>query len=112
MHHPFDDLRYDLLWKTRMYFAIFDVAYYRNVANDYRARLGPDNAHLVPAVQSTGELRQLLTPEAVYLQDTDPAEEEAEVGVLFECSWEPEHRLGVRLARLQVIEVGFQDICL
>lgn len=35
-----------------------------------------------------------------------------EIGFLGECSWEPEHGLGIRFINEIITEVGFQDILL
>ncbi len=55
------------------------------------------------------QLKQQLTPTGIIINDL--SEDDEEIGLLFECSWDPEHGLGVRLARWQIDEVGGQDIC-
>ncbi|MBO3756293.1 hypothetical protein J5O02_04315 [Streptococcus suis] len=35
-----------------------------------------------------------------------------EIGFLGECSWEPEHGLGIRFINENITEVGFQDVLL
>jgi hypothetical protein len=94
--------------KPIIYKAIYD--YYQVVAPEYRTRFGQEFAHLAPEVNDIAELRKILTPEAVFIPDIFPENEE--IGLLFECTWEPEHGLGVKIEHGRVVEVGFQDVCL
>jgi hypothetical protein len=148
--HPFDLLRFDVLWEARLYFDIFDqearlsvraeatgpepwqrdafdlfrrieehvkprvyaeiLAYYQSIIRDYRAQFSAEFLHLAPRVSSVEEVRRLITPEAVYIDDVRA--EDGEVALLYDCTWDDSHGLGVRLAKGEVAEVGPQDICL
>ena len=84
------------------------LAYYQDGWADLKAQFGEDFAHLAPAVESIVQLKQLLTPVGVCIGELDP-EEEA-IGLLFECTWEPEHGLGVLINNWNVKEVSHQDV--
>ena len=94
--------------KPKIYDAIFE--YYQSVAPEYRDRVGKNYSKYVPYIKSIDELKTLLEPDSVFISDLAP--DRKEVGVLFECSWEPEHGLGVKIINGEIVEVGYQDICL
>ena len=150
MSHPFDNLKYDTIWETELYFDIFDAnarlslyaeeegpeewqkilfdnfykaqnelkpkiynaiyKYYQEVAHEYRNMLGSEALKFAPEVNDINGLRKLLTPDSVFIADVFPEKEE--IGILFECTWEDEHGLGVRIEDGNIVEVGFQDVCL
>lgn len=94
--------------KPKIYLAIFN--YYQSVAPEYRAQLGDDYLDYAPDIQDVSEIKRLLVPDSIFISDSSP-ENEA-IGILFECSWEPEHGLGVLVKHGNIEEIGFQDICL
>lgn len=59
----------------------------------------------LPKLASSGGLRNLIRLERVEIHE---AEEDgcAYVGLAFECSWDEDHGIGVRLCRDQVVEIG------
>jgi hypothetical protein len=92
---------------AKIYDAIF--AYYLGVVDDCQARFSPENLHMAPRITTADEVKALLRdPYLIHMDDI----RQEEVGLLSECIWEPEHGLGVRVLDRDVIEVGFQDICL
>jgi hypothetical protein len=88
--------------------AIFE--YYESVAPEYRHRFSPDSQHLVPVLSGIQDLHQVITPEAVYVDDLD--RDEPEIGLLYDCTWDDSHGVGVRVRGQALLEVGSQDICL
>ncbi len=94
--------------KPMVYSAIME--YYRSIVDDYRDQFSPEFLHLAPHVSSAEEMRRLIRPEAAYIADL--GEDDEEIGLLFQCTWDDSHGLGVRLERWRVDEVGPQDVCL
>lgn len=84
------------------------LAYYLELLPDLQAQFSEDSAHLVPTIATVDELKKLITPTGICIGSLYPAEEA--VGLLFECTWEMEHGLGVRLINWQVDEISHQDV--
>lgn len=84
------------------------LAYYQDCWVDLKAQFGENFAHLVPSVENASQLKELLTSVGIYIGELEPQEEA--IGLLFECSWEPEHGLGVLINNWEVKEVSHQDI--
>lgn len=94
---------------TQVYQGIFD--YYQSVAPAYRDQYQQhDWQQALPEITQVAQIKPLLTPAGIVVPDLFP--EHGEIGLLFECSWEPEHGLAVKIQHNQVVEVGFQDICI
>lgn len=88
------------------------LKYYLEVYIEYRKRLGNQFADIMAPILFTKEEvgkivepKQLLFP-MVFDEDI------RQVGLLLECTWEPEHGLAVKFENEEVIEVGYQDIVL
>lgn len=89
--------------------AIFD--YYQHVAPEYRQQYQDgDWQQALPKISQVEEIKPLLTPTGIVVPELFP--DKCEIGLLFECSWEIEHGLAVKIQHNQVVEVGFQDICI
>ncbi|MBD9396663.1 DUF6985 domain-containing protein [Pseudomonas sp. PDM11] len=84
------------------------LAHYLNVADELRLRFGEKYQHLVPPVENVAQLKELLTPTGVYIGELEPTEEA--IGLLFECTWEEEHGLGVLINNWVIKEVSHQDV--
>lgn len=86
------------------------LSYYLSIADEYREMLGPDGLTLAPELSTYSALHLLLEPQSLVI----PSEvrPRGEVGVLYNCSWDPGHGVGVRVCDHAVVEVGPQDICL
>lgn len=84
------------------------LAYYLELLPDLQAQFGEDSAHLVPTIATVDELKKLITPTGICIGSLYPAEQA--VGLLFECTWEMEHGLGVLLKNWQVDEISHQDV--
>lgn len=59
--------------------------------------------------QTLDALARAIRPTGIVISQS--SENDAEIGLLYECDWDPGHGLGVRLARWQIDEVGAQDVC-
>ena len=89
-----------------LYQALFE--YYQEGLPDLRAQLGSSADEIAPIIDHIDQLKSLITPTGICIGELDPSEEA--VGLLFECSWEPEHGLGIILKNWIVEEIGHQDI--
>lgn len=82
--------------------------FYERIYQDYRAQFGMDAGARMPKVTEASELAQLVNLTGVVFPEvTHPGE--ITIGFLFECSWDPEHGLGVKFTNGNA-EVGSQDI--
>lgn len=86
--------------------AIFE--YYQEIVDDYRVQFGESADERMPKVSEKKDLARLLEVCCViFPMVLIPGE--MSIGFLFECSWDPEHGLGVKL-RNGKYEVGTQDL--
>jgi len=88
------------------------LKYYLEVYMEYRERLGDQFADTMAPVLSTKEEVAKITEPKQLLFPMVFDEEVRQVGLLLECTWEPEHGLAVKFEDEEVIEVGYQDIVL
>jgi len=90
--------------------AIFN--HYLEVCEEYRERLGGQFADkMAPIVTEEIQLKPLIKPTQVIIQQSFSSNQRV-VGVLFDCSWEPELGLAVKFVNSDLDEVGPQDIVL
>lgn len=90
--------------------AILD--YYRETAPIYREMFGEtDSGRRVPPVEVVVDLRDVLTPLYLWFP-WNFTENELNVGIVFDCTWDPGHGLAVKIVNGEVAEVGSQDIVL
>jgi len=86
--------------------------YYQSICEDYRAMTTSDEADIVaPKISSERELSRLVKPTSLLIR-YDFEDGIRRVGVLCDCTWEPEHGLGISIENEKIIEIGFQDIVL
>ena len=80
---------------------------------ELRADLGYDTEENVdyPEVSSSEEILNMITLIGITIPDQDDYDEDA-VSLIFDCTWEEEHGLGIRFIGEDIVEVGFQDIAL
>lgn len=85
--------------------------YYQKICLEYRNMLGELADKFVPIVSRKEDMQGLVELEQITFPEPY-GEEERVVGLLLNCSWEPEHGLGVKFLNEKIVEVGFQDIVL
>jgi len=86
------------------------LAYYQSIVGEYREMFFPEFLNRVPLLTTYHELADLLQPQTLIIHDD--VWPKGEAALLFSCSWDPEHGVGVRTSNAKVVEVGPQDICL
>jgi len=84
-------------------------AHYQEVAPECRARFGSSADELAPVLGDTQALARLVRPKEIIFQESYKPDQRV-VGLLFDCSWEPELGLAVKFVNEAVDEVGPQDI--
>ncbi|MDP9699628.1 hypothetical protein J2T16_002529 [Paenibacillus intestini] len=62
-----------------------------------------------PLVETTGHILEMIELDGIVVPYGD-IREGRDIGVLFNCSWDKENGVGLRLLDEEVIEVGYQDI--
>ncbi|MCL1895896.1 MAG: hypothetical protein FWG03_05050 [Clostridiales bacterium] len=89
--------------------------YYLEIFEDYRDMYLEDSEELAdenaPRISSAEELLELIEPASLLIRG-DFEDGIRRLGILCECTWEPEHGLGVSIENEEVAEVGFQDVAL
>ncbi|NPC93703.1 hypothetical protein HOO54_16050 [Bacillus sp. WMMC1349] len=87
--------------------------YYLENFEDHRA-MQSDSEEVeknAPTISSIEELGKLVTLTCLLIR-YDFEDGVRRVGILCDCTWEPEHGLGISIENEKVIEVGLQDIVL
>lgn len=88
------------------------LEYYLEVYEDYRQRLGEKFADKrAPVISTKEEIAKMVEPKQLIFPMVFD-EDVRQVGLLLECTWEPEHGLAVKFEDEEIVEVGFQDIVL
>ena len=64
-----------------------------------------------PALSQSEEVLEMITLIGITVPDQDDYDEAA-VSLVFDCTWEEEHGLGICFIGEEIDEVGFQDIAL
>jgi len=85
--------------------------YYERIAPEVRHRLGDAADELAPTVASVQDLGGLVTLRSV-LFPVDSRSTGRSVCFLFDCTWDPELGVGVRVVDGEVEEIGTQDVAL
>lgn len=85
--------------------------YYQEVCSDYRDRLEEDVDEFAPIVSGKKEFDKLVELTQIFIPYSF-GEDIRKVGLLFNCTWEPEHGLAVKFINEEIVEVGYQDIIL
>nr|WP_154888364.1 DUF2004 domain-containing protein [Paenibacillus xylanexedens] len=62
-----------------------------------------------PLVETTDQILEMIELDGIVVPYGD-IREGRDIGVLFNCSWDKENGVGLRLLDEEVIEVGYQDI--
>lgn len=87
--------------------------YYLENFEDYRAMQSDSEKveKIAPKISSIEELGKLVTPTCLLIR-YDFEDGVRRVGILCDCTWEPEHGLGISIEDEKVVEIGLQDIVL
>ncbi len=62
-----------------------------------------------PFVETTDQLLEMISLDGIVVPYGD-IREGRDIGILFNCTWDQENGLGIRLLNEEVIDVGYQDI--
>jgi hypothetical protein len=79
---------------------------------ELREQFGSDADKLMPIISDKEGLAALLTPTTFFGPIPPRNSDERVIGILFDCTWEPELGLAVKFVNEKVDEVGPQDIVL
>jgi hypothetical protein len=85
--------------------------YYQTIRDEYREKLGEFADEKAPIVAEKQEMKKIITPAEVILQESFGSDERI-VGLLFDCSWDPALGVAVKIVNEVIGEVGPQDIVL
>ncbi|MBN9358411.1 MAG: hypothetical protein J0I15_18340, partial [Herbaspirillum huttiense] len=88
--------------------SLFD--YYQRITDEYRSIVGVEICDMrCPKIENSLQLKSLIRPTEIVIQQSFGTGDRV-VGVLFQCTWEPELGLAVKFVNEEVEEVGTQDI--
>jgi Leucine-rich repeat (LRR) protein len=93
--------------------AIFD--HYRCTWGDWRSEVEPGREEfdsddlLIPELADRDGLKSLIRLDALSVLDF-PGNRQGVLGFCFDCTWDPEHGLGVLVHRGRILELGENDI--
>lgn len=62
-----------------------------------------------PQIESTGQLLEMIILVGIVVPYGD-LYEERDIGITFDCTWDMENGIGIRLLNERVNEVGYQDV--
>ncbi|WP_191557361.1 DUF6985 domain-containing protein [Metabacillus idriensis] len=81
--------------------------------NQKRHELGfdIDNDESFPTIQSQLQLLDHITLVGIVVPYAD-IHEGRDIGILFDCNWDKENGLGIRLLNDKVTEIGYQDVAI
>jgi hypothetical protein len=86
------------------------LEHYRRIHPDVSSQLGESADALAPAVSTAQDLARVLTPTEISFPPADGGRRV--VGLLLDCTWDPELGVGVKLVDEEVKQVGTQDLVL
>ncbi|HWI48232.1 MAG TPA: DUF2004 domain-containing protein [Rummeliibacillus sp.] len=64
-----------------------------------------------PQIETTNQLLEMITLVGIVVPYGD-IYEERDIGITFDCTWDIENGLGLRLLNERVTEVGYQDVAI
>ncbi|WP_242223026.1 DUF2004 domain-containing protein [Bacillus cereus group sp. BfR-BA-01380] len=62
-----------------------------------------------PQIETTNQLLEMITLVGIVVPYGD-IHEDRDIGITFDCTWDTENGLGLRLLNEKVTEVGYQDV--
>ncbi|WP_137790926.1 DUF2004 domain-containing protein [Bacillus sp. E(2018)] len=64
-----------------------------------------------PPIETTNQMEEMITLVGIVVPYGD-IYEERDIGVTFDCTWDTENGLGLRLLNEKVTKVGYQDVAI
>ncbi|HDR7613122.1 TPA: DUF2004 domain-containing protein [Bacillus mycoides] len=64
-----------------------------------------------PLIETTDQILEMITLDGIVVPYADIFEGR-DIGITFNCTWDMENGLGLRLLNEKVIEVGYQDVAI
>lgn len=64
-----------------------------------------------PQIETTNQLLEMITLVGIVVPYGD-INENRDIGITFDCTWDTENGLGLRLLNEKVTEVGYQDVAI
>ncbi len=64
-----------------------------------------------PLIETTDQILEMITLDGIVVPYADIFEAR-DIGITFNCTWDMENGLGLRLLNEKVIEVGYQDVAI
>ena len=95
----FGELEYDFLWEGKTTITMFDKQYEPE-------RIDPGALDKLPVVNNCMDMKDLVTPIKICIPELD---DEREVDILFDCAWDFDLGMGVRIVNENVTLVGVQN---
>lgn len=102
------------IWAPQIMQKIFE--YYRMAYPDYKigATIMGDISNeeleeFLPTPTTPENLKKFITPLAIHIQGSKSCEE-GTLGIVFDCTWDAEHGLGVLIKDWKVVEVSFAEL--
>lgn len=86
-------------------------AHYRGRLNDLREQFGDSADKLMPILASETELPRLVSPRTILVAEPLGSNDRV-IGLLYDCTWDPELGLGVKFVNEAIVAVGSQDVVL
>jgi len=83
--------------------------YYRQKRQELGYDIGLNENY--PLVETTDQILDMITLDGIVVPYADIFEGR-DIGITFNCTWDMENGLGLRLLNEKVIEVGYQDIAI
>ena len=112
----FDEDQYTAYQSLMQNWEQLQYSFLQPIINYYqqkRHELGYDiefNEHY-PLVETTDHLLEMITLVGIIVQYAD-IYEGRDIGITFDCTWDIENGLGLRLLNEKVIGVGYQDVAI
>ncbi|MDG5471428.1 DUF2004 domain-containing protein [Jeotgalibacillus sp. ET6] len=85
------------------------LAYYRQKRNDLGFDIEVSENY--PSVEAADELLTMITIDGIVIPYADIFDGR-DIRITFQCTWDEENGLGVRLLNEKVADIGFQDVAM
>lgn len=110
----FDEEQYAAYQALMMNWEQLHESFLEPILNYYRQKryeLGYDIAQNenYPLVETSDQILEMIALDGIVVPYGD-IREGRDIGILFNCTWDQENGLGLRLLNEEVVDVGYQDI--